>query len=230
MDEKEIQSYYSGHFTDADALYMRRALQLAAAGKGHVAPNPMVGAVIVAPDGRVIGEGWHRHYGTPHAEVNAVASVADNDRHLLPQSTIYVTLEPCSHYGKTPPCAKLLIETGFRRVVSATVDPNPLVAGRGLKMLADAGIQTEVGLLGDESRRLNKVFFTAHTHHRPFITLKWAQSADGYLATQIPSRSDSEAPQSTPESMLVFERQETGQVIPIGLSSPIGIRYVHMRR
>ena len=106
-----------------DRLYMRRALELARHGLQHASPNPMVGAVVVAPDGRVIGEGWHRRCGGPHAEVNAIRSVTDSDRHLLPQSTVYVTLEPCSHYGKTPPCTRLLIDCNVRRVVVATLDP-----------------------------------------------------------------------------------------------------------
>jgi diaminohydroxyphosphoribosylaminopyrimidine deaminase/5-amino-6-(5-phosphoribosylamino)uracil reductase len=168
-------------FSPDDTKYMRRALALARAGAGHVSPNPMVGAVITAPDGRIIGEGWHRRFGGPHAEVNAVRSVADADRALFPQSTIYVTLEPCSHYGKTPPCAKLLVECGFRRVVVAAGDPNPQVAGRGIAMLRQAGIEVDEGLLADESRSLNAAFHTAHILHRPFITLKWAMSADGFM-------------------------------------------------
>ena len=119
---------------------MRRALDLAANGHGGASPNPMVGAVIVAADGRVIGEGWHRLRGEGHAEVNAVASVPDADRGLLSESTMYVTLEPCSHYGKTPPCAELIVRTGIPRVVVATVDPNPRVAGRGIAILREAGV------------------------------------------------------------------------------------------
>lgn len=161
--------------------YMHRALQLARNGRGFVSPNPMVGAVIVDPDGRIIGEGWHRRYGGPHAEVNAVASVSDADRSRLPQSTIYVTLEPCSHYGKTPPCAKLLVDCGFRRVVVGAGDPNPKVSGRGIAMLREAGIEVVEGVLAAECRLLNKRFMTAHALHRPFVTLKWAQSADGFM-------------------------------------------------
>lgn len=164
-----------------DTLFMSRALLLAANGRGFVSPNPMVGAVIVGPEGNIIGEGWHRSYGGPHAEVQAVASVPENQRNLFPESTIYVTLEPCSHYGKTPPCAKLLVECGFRRVVVGTGDPNPRVSGRGIAMLRDAGIEVTEGVLADECRRLNRRFMTAHTLRRPFITLKWAQSADGFL-------------------------------------------------
>ena len=162
-------------------MMMRRALQLARNGALHASPNPMVGAVIAAPDGRVIGEGWHRRCGESHAEVNAVASVADADRHLLAESTMYVTLEPCSHYGRTPPCARLIIGCGLRHVVVATPDPFAKVSGRGLAMLREAGIDVRTGLLGDEARRLNRRFMTAHTLRRPFITLKWARSADGFI-------------------------------------------------
>ncbi len=160
--------------------YMRRALELAAHGAGNVSPNPMVGAVIVC-DGRIIGEGYHRCYGQAHAEVNAVNSVAPDDRPLLSRSTIYVTLEPCSHYGKTPPCAKLLIDCGIPRVVVGAVDPFSRVAGRGINMLREAGIEVVTGVLARESQRLNAAFFTAHTLHTPFVTLKWAQSADGFM-------------------------------------------------
>lgn len=167
--------------TTDDSKYMRRALALAENGRGFASPNPMVGAVIVAPEGRIIGEGWHRVCGSAHAEVNAIASVADADRALLRESTMYVTLEPCSHYGKTPPCAKLLVETGLRKVVIATADPFPKVAGRGIAMLRDAGIEVEVGLMGEEARRLNRRFFTAHACRRPFVVLKWAMSVDGFM-------------------------------------------------
>lgn len=166
--------------TDTDIQLMRRALQLAANGRGNTSPNPMVGAVITA-NGRIIGEGWHRCYGGPHAEVNAVASVSEADAPLLKEATIYVTLEPCSHYGKTPPCAKLLIDKGLRRVVVGAGDPNPKVAGRGIAMLREAGITVVENVLADESRELNLEFMTAHSRRMPFVTLKWAQSADGFL-------------------------------------------------
>ncbi|MDE5568488.1 MAG: bifunctional diaminohydroxyphosphoribosylaminopyrimidine deaminase/5-amino-6-(5-phosphoribosylamino)uracil reductase RibD [Muribaculaceae bacterium] len=158
---------------------MRRALELARHGMGQVSPNPMVGAVIVAPDGSIIGEGYHRRYGEGHAEVNAVASVAQ--RSLLPDSTMYVTLEPCSHYGKTPPCTRLIIDCHIPRVVVGAGDPNEKVCGRGIAMLREAGVEVVTGVLAEESRRLNAAFITAHSFHRPFVTLKWAQSADGYL-------------------------------------------------
>ena len=166
---------------NTDVRYMRRALQIAANGRGGASPNPMVGAVIVASDGRIIGEGWHRVRGLGHAEVNAVASVATEDKPLLGDSTMYVTLEPCSHYGKTPPCAELIIRTGIPRVVVATVDPNPKVAGRGIRMLREAGVEVETGILGQEARNLNRRFFTSQLSGRPWITLKWACSADGYM-------------------------------------------------
>lgn len=162
--------------------YMRRALQLAENGAGFVSPNPMVGAVIAAPDGRIIGEGWHRCYGGPHAEVNAVNSVMPDDALLIPESTIFVSLEPCSHYGKTPPCSKLLIEKKFKRVVIGMADPFKEVSGRGIRMLREAGIEVVENVLVEECRWLNRRFVTAHTLHRPYILLKWAQSADGFIA------------------------------------------------
>jgi diaminohydroxyphosphoribosylaminopyrimidine deaminase/5-amino-6-(5-phosphoribosylamino)uracil reductase len=165
-----------------DEKYMRRALQLAANGAGHTSPNPMVGAVIVSPDGRIIGEGWHRKCGEAHAEVNAMRSVADCDRYLIPESTMYVTLEPCSHYGKTPPCAKMLCEHHIRRVVVGTGDPNPKVAGRGIGMLREAGIEVTEDCLRDECRAINVRFFTSQIHKRPWILLKWAETSTGAMA------------------------------------------------
>lgn len=165
---------------------MLRALELATLGRGFVSPNPMVGCVIVhetADNGtRIIGEGWHQQYGSWHAEVNAVRSVAPQDEHLLPESTVYVTLEPCSHVGKTPPCADLLIEKRVRRVVCCNNDPNPLVAGKGFQKLRDAGIEVIAGVLAKEGRALNARFFTFMEKQRPYIILKWAETADGYLA------------------------------------------------
>ena len=160
---------------------MRRALQLAACGEGRVAPNPMVGAVVVA-EGRIIGEGFHATYGGPHAEVNAIRSVREQDLPLLREATIYVTLEPCSHYGKTPPCAKLIIDTGIPNVVTSAPDPNPLVSGRGIRMLREAGINVTEGVLLKECLEINRRFMTAQTHDRPWIQLKWAQSSDGFIA------------------------------------------------
>ncbi len=158
---------------------MQRCLQLARCGEAGAAPNPMVGAVIVC-DGRIIGEGYHRRCGGPHAEVNAINSV--RDKHLLSRSTIYVSLEPCAHYGKTPPCADLIVKTGIRKVVIGCRDTFAKVNGLGIKKLQDAGCEVVVGVLEDECRKLNRRFFTFHQKQRPFITLKWAQSRDGYIA------------------------------------------------
>ena len=159
--------------------YMRRALQLAAMGQGRVSPNPMVGAVIVC-DGKIIGEGYHRQWGGPHAEVNAVASMVDKTK--LCSSTMYVTLEPCSHYGKTPPCAELIIKSGIPRVVLGAMDPFEKVRGRGVDMLRKAGVDVVTGVLEKECEELNKHFMTAHKSGRPFVLLKWAESNDGFIS------------------------------------------------
>ena len=163
-----------------DEKYMRRCLELAANGLPTTRPNPMVGAVIVA-GGRIIGEGYHIRAGEPHAEVNAFASVAAADEHLLGEATIYVSLEPCSHYGKTPPCADLIISKGVRRVVVGCVDSFSKVSGRGISRLRDAGIDVEVGVLEKECRWMNRRFFTLNERQRPYIILKWAQSANGFI-------------------------------------------------
>lgn len=169
-----------------DTRYMRRALELAHHGLGGASPNPMVGAVIVGPDGRIIGEGYHRRCGQGHAEVNAVASVREADLPLLHDSTMYVTLEPCSHQGRTPPCARMIIDRGIPRVVVGAGDPFKAVAGRGIAMLRDAGVEVVEHVLEDECRALNARFMTAHEHRRPFVTLKWAQSSDGWLDSSRP--------------------------------------------
>ena len=184
--------------------YMRRALQLARLGAGHTSPNPMVGAVIVGADGTVIGEGWHRKCGEAHAEVNAVASV--KDANLLKDSTLYVTLEPCSHYGKTPPCAKLIIECGIPHVVVGCLDPFVKVAGRGVQQLREAGVEVVVGLLEQECRELNRRFITAHTTGRPWVQLKWAQTADGFIALP-PDAGENPLHMSTPVTMRLMHRQ-----------------------
>lgn len=171
---------------------MRRCIQLAKNGQLNAKPNPMVGAVIVSAEGRIIGEGYHVRCGEGHAEVNAFASVRPEDEHLLPAATIYVSLEPCSHYGKTPPCADLIIKKGIHRVVVGCIDPFAEVQGRGIQKLRDAGIEVEVGVLEAECQALNRRFFTYHREQRPYIILKWAQTANGFLddhfkATQISS-------------------------------------------
>lgn len=159
--------------------YMRRALQLARKGSPYCFPNPMVGAVITSPDGTIIGEGYHRKCGEGHAEVNAINSVSCTEK--LKEATIYVTLEPCAHYGRTAPCSKLIIDRGIPNVVVGCRDPFDQVNGKGIEMLREAGVNVTVGVLEEQCKSLNAIFFTAHTLHRPFITLKWAQSADGFL-------------------------------------------------
>jgi diaminohydroxyphosphoribosylaminopyrimidine deaminase/5-amino-6-(5-phosphoribosylamino)uracil reductase len=158
--------------------YMYRCLQLARIGNGYVAPNPMVGAVIVHND-HIIGEGYHRRYGESHAEPNAIRSVKETA--LLSESTLYVNLEPCSHYGKTPPCASLIINSGIPKVVIGTTDPNPKVSGKGITMLRNAGVEVVVGVLEDECNELNKRFFIWQCERRPFVLLKWAQTRDGFI-------------------------------------------------
>ena len=163
---------------EEDEKWMRRCIRIAVNGKAGAPPNPMVGAVIVHK-GMIIGEGFHAHIGEGHAEVNAIASVKDEN--LLRDSTIYVSLEPCAHYGKTPPCSELIIKKGIPRVVVGCVDPFAKVHGKGIQMLRDAGVSVKVGVLERECLELNKHFVTFHSLHRPFITLKWAQSADGFI-------------------------------------------------
>ncbi len=162
-----------------DELLMQRTFDLARMGVGAVSPNPRVGCIIVK-DGEVIGEGWHRKYGEAHAEVNAVANVSDTNK--LNGSTAYVNLEPCSHHGKTPPCADMLIQQGVKKVVISNKDTNPLVAGEGIKKLEEAGVEVITGVLEKEGRELNKRFFTFHERQRPYIILKWAQTTDGFIA------------------------------------------------
>lgn len=161
--------------------YIKRCIELAQNGFGTTYPNPMVGSVIVY-EGKIIGEGWHKKAGEPHAEVNAVQSV--KDKSLLKKATIYVSLEPCSHFGKTPPCCDLIIANQIPNVVVGTVDPNEKVAGRGIKKLIENGANVTVGILEDECNELNKRFFTFHQKKRPYIILKWAESQDGFLAPE----------------------------------------------
>ncbi len=167
--------------SNQDILFMQRALELAGNGKGRVSPNPMVGCVIVHGD-KIIGEGWHAKYGEGHAEVNAINSV--NDISLLPTSTCYVTLEPCSHHGKTPPCADLLVQMNIGKVVIGCIDQNPLVGGKGVEKLKAAGIIVETGLLEEECKKINKRFFKSIGQNRPYVILKWAQTKDGFVARE----------------------------------------------
>jgi diaminohydroxyphosphoribosylaminopyrimidine deaminase/5-amino-6-(5-phosphoribosylamino)uracil reductase len=164
-----------------DEYFMQRALQLAAYGKSTVSPNPMVGCVIVLED-KIIGEGWHQKAGEPHAEVLAIRSVKNEE--LLKSATAYVTLEPCAHYGKTPPCANLLVEKQVKKVVIGAVDPNPLVAGKGIEILKKAGIEVQSAVLEEHCLALNRAFFTSMQEGRPYIILKWAQTSDGYIARE----------------------------------------------
>ncbi len=161
-----------------DELYMARCLQLATMAEGNTSPNPMVGAVIVH-NNKIIGEGYHHKAGQPHAEPNAIANVKNQS--LLQDSTMYVSLEPCSHWGKTPPCAELIIQKKIKRVVVATLDPNPKVAGRGISMMRKSGIEVVVGVLEKEARYLNRRFITFQEKKRPYVILKWAETADCYI-------------------------------------------------
>jgi len=163
-----------------DEIYIKRCIELAEKALGKTYPNPLVGSVIVHND-RIIGEGFHKKAGEPHAEINAINSIKEEDRHLIPESTIYVSLEPCAHFGKTPPCALNIVELGFKKVVIGAMDSHDKVNGKGKKIIIDAGIEVVSSVLENQCRELNKRFFTYHEKKRPFIILKWAQSADGFM-------------------------------------------------
>lgn len=198
---------------------MRRCLELAAKGLGHVAPNPMVGAVLVY-EGRIVSEGYHERYGQAHAEVNALKDI--NDPAILQNSTLYVTLEPCSHHGKTPPCSDLIIAKGIPRVVVGSVDTNPLVGGKGIRKLEAAGIQVISGILDRENRTLNKRFFTFHEQHRPYVILKWAQTADGFISRDPLPASSADNWISGPESKaLVHLWRSQEQAIMVGTNTAL---------
>jgi diaminohydroxyphosphoribosylaminopyrimidine deaminase/5-amino-6-(5-phosphoribosylamino)uracil reductase len=178
VNDTNIGKYTVSDASSAEEMFMVRAIELAKLGMGNVAPNPMVGCVIVH-DGKIIGEGYHRKYGEAHAEVNAVRSV--KNRELLCQSTMYVTLEPCSHFGKTPPCADLIVDLKIPKVVIGSTDPNEKVSGRGIERLRAAGCEVIVGVLEEECDRMNRRFLTFHQKRRPYIILKWAQTEDGFI-------------------------------------------------
>lgn len=200
--------------------YMRRALELASKGFPWAFPNPMVGAVIVGPDGRIIGEGFHRRCGGPHAEVNAIASVENHA--LLKKSTMYVSLEPCAHTGRTGPCARLIIEKCIPDVVVGCRDPFDKVNGKGIELLEEAGVNVSVGILEKECISKNAVFFTAHSLHRPFVTLKWAQTADGYIDSDRISTGGRPLRISTPlTSLLMHRHRSVYDVILVGSSTII---------
>jgi diaminohydroxyphosphoribosylaminopyrimidine deaminase/5-amino-6-(5-phosphoribosylamino)uracil reductase len=190
---------------EQDERYMRRCLDLAVRGLGTTYPNPLVGSVIVC-DGEIIGEGFHHHSGGPHAEVVAVQAV--KDKTLLKKSTLYVNLEPCSHHGKTPPCADMIVREGIPRVVVGTLDTTDKVMGRGVKKMQEGGVEVVTGVLEEESRFVNRRFFTFHEKKRPYIILKWAESADGYLD----------------------EERLPGRVGPTWISGPLARQMVHRWR
>jgi diaminohydroxyphosphoribosylaminopyrimidine deaminase/5-amino-6-(5-phosphoribosylamino)uracil reductase len=210
----------------SDELYMQRCLALARLGEGAVAPNPLVGAVLVSR-GRIIGEGWHRRWGGAHAEVNCFNSVAPEDEHLLPESTLYCNLEPCSHHGKTPPCADLVVEKRVKRLVVSNLDPNPLVAGAGIRRISSAGISVETGVLETEGRWLNRTFFVWMEQGRPFVVLKWAQSSDGFLG----KKGERTAITSAPAQRLVHRwRVECGTVLVGGRTALVDNPRLDARR
>ena len=204
--------------------YMYRCLQLARLGEYYVAPNPMVGAVLVGHvigdeqgEDIILGEGWHEQYGGPHAEPNCIrnAESAHPEGIDYKSCTLYVSLEPCSHYGKTPPCAELIIRKGIGHVVIGMLDPNPQVAGRGVKMMQEAGVEVKVGVLEEECRRLNKRFNCLHTNHRPYVILKWAQTADGYI--DVARDSGTPLVISTPlTKQLVHQQRAENMAIMVG--------------
>ncbi|SEN96895.1 diaminohydroxyphosphoribosylaminopyrimidine deaminase [bacterium A37T11] len=183
---------------DGHEIYMRRCLDLAALGTGLVSPNPMVGAVVVY-NNRIIGEGWHQAFGGPHAEVHAINEVMDkfsNYAEIFKNSTLYVNLEPCAHYGKTPPCARLIAEHQLKRVVIGCRDPFDAVNGKGIALLQDARVEVIEGVLQKESEFLNRRFITRVRQHRPYVILKWAQTADGYFAPDDGSQQWISSPQA----------------------------------
>lgn len=199
-------------------LYMKRCLELAAMGLGNTSPNPMVGSVIVFEE-KIIGEGFHRNYGEAHAEVNAINSVSDKS--FLKESTLYVNLEPCSHYGKTPPCAELIIKMGIPEVIIGTGDPNPLVLGKGVDMLKNAGIKVTAGVLEKECKDLNKRFFTFHKCQRPFIVLKWAETADGFIDKIRTAEDKPEWITNAASKILVHKWRSEEQSIMIGTNTAL---------
>ena len=217
------------------ANFIAHCIEIARRGEYYVAPNPMVGAVLVRnSDEQILAEGWHQKYGEGHAEVNCFKhfeeQITNHQLQItnLKDCTLFVSLEPCSHYGKTPPCAKLIIEKGVGRVVVGMLDPNPLVAGKGVQMLRDAGIEVIVGVMENECRELNKRFLCLHEHHRPYVILKWAQTADGFIDRK---RVENQSPKaeshlngalaiSTPETKkLVHKMRAENMAIMVGTNT-----------
>lgn len=200
---------------DMDALFMQRALQLASNGLGNVSPNPMVGCVIVHQN-RIIGEGYHQKYGQAHAEVNAILSVENKE--LLPNSTLYVTLEPCNHFGKTPPCADLILKHKMPKVIVCNLDPNPIVAGIGIEKLKNAGVDVQLHVLEKEGKELNKRFFTYHVRKKPYILLKWAQTNNRFLAR---SNFDSRWISNAQSRQLVHQWRAQEDAILVGFNTAL---------
>ncbi|WP_278279239.1 bifunctional diaminohydroxyphosphoribosylaminopyrimidine deaminase/5-amino-6-(5-phosphoribosylamino)uracil reductase RibD [Syntrophomonas palmitatica] len=200
-----------GIITEEDSRYMQRALELAAMAMGRTSPNPVVGAVIVK-DGIIVGEGYHRQAGTPHAEIHALREAGEAAR----GSDVYVSLEPCSHYGRTPPCADALVKAGIKRAVIATVDPNPRVMGRGIKILQKAGIEVKTGILQNEAQKLNEFFFKYIRTGRPFVTVKTAMTLDGKIAA---SSGDSRWVSGEDSRRHVHELRNIYDAIMLGIGS-----------
>lgn len=198
---------------------MKFALQIAEKGRGNVAPNPMVGCVIVKDD-KVIAEGYHKQYGGPHAEVNAINSLPSNFD--FTDCTLYVNLEPCSHYGKTPPCSDLIISKKFKRVVVGNLDTNPLVAGKGIQKLKDSGIEVFSGVINSEARELNKRFFWFHEKKQPYVILKWAETKDGFISREpLPANKEDNWISSIESKKLVHQWRSEEQAIMIGTNTVI---------
>lgn len=211
-----------------DSTYMQRCLQLAELGCGNVAPNPMVSAMLVH-NNRIIGEGYHKEYGKAHAEVNCINSVKEEDIHLIALSTLYVSLEPCAHYGKTPPCADLIIAQQIPKVVVGCRDPFKQVAGKGIEKMQNAGIDVSVGLLEKECKKLNKRFLTFHTQHRPYIILKWAQTVNGKIATS-PKPSPKERALTPKEEILAVNGDNSIKEKRLFITNEFTNRLVHKWR
>jgi len=212
-----------------EEFYIKRCIELAKNGLGTTYPNPLVGSVIVY-NNEIIGEGWHKKAGDAHAEVNAIASVKDQS--LLSKATLYVSLEPCSHFGKTPPCSDLIVDKSIPNVVIGTIDPNSKVAGKGIEKLKSAGINVTVGILEKECNELNKRFFTFHNKKRPFIILKWAESGDGFIAPlEILRKDQTRSTRATDEqSGAKAELNEVNDKAPVWLSNDFSRQLVHKWR
>ena len=219
--------------TTAHDLFMRRCLHLAAKGAGYVAPNPMVGAILVH-NSRIIGEGYHQRFGEAHAEVNCISSVKEEDVNLITSSVLYVSLEPCAHFGKTPPCADLIIRHKIPKVVIGIRDPFKEVNGKGIEKLQKAGVDVLLGILEEECKEINKRFFTFYTKHRPYIILKWAETANGFISTSsLPSTDDNQvfpdnlagtgAVQHTGNGRLLISNEYTNRLVHKWRSEEAGI-------